>query len=202
LAHCRLRRWQDFGQWHDPRYLKPPGFACTKTGIQRTKSNACCLWTETSYGAELATDFGRDVRSVVASEQYQALFPAVSLAEDSRAKNRWHTAHGGVYVAAGVGGPLTGRGAHILNIDDPLKDREEADSDVIREKVWNWYRAVAYTRLQPGGAVILTMTCWHPDDLAGRLLGNQVGLDLVSLCLCQSLGDVVRARSSPHPHSC
>lgn len=123
-----------------------------------------------SYGQDLASDFGRDVRNIVGSAEYRALFPDVGLAGDSAAKNRWHTSRGGSYVAAGVGTAITGRGADILNIDDPIKDRAEADSETTRDSVWNWYTSTAYTRLMPGGAVVLTLTRWHQDDLAGRLL--------------------------------
>ena len=123
-----------------------------------------------SYGADLASDFGRDVRNIVASKEYETIFPQVKLAEDSQSKNRWHTNHGGSYVSAGVGSAITGRGADLLNIDDPVKDRAEAESETVREGVWNWYVSTAYTRLMPGGSVILTMTRWHEDDLAGRLL--------------------------------
>ncbi len=96
-----------------------------------------------------------------------------SLAEDSRAANRWNTSSGGTYVAAGVGTAVTGRGADILLIDDPVKDREEADSEIRRNRVWEWYTSTAYTRLAPGGAVVLIQTRWHEDDLAGRLLEAQ-----------------------------
>jgi hypothetical protein len=123
-----------------------------------------------SYGSDLAGDFARDVRNIVASPEYALLSPGVSLATDSGAKERWHTNQGGSYVSAGVGSAITGRGAHILNIDDPVKGRAEAESEVVRESVYNWYTSTAYTRLMPGGAVILTMTRWHEDDLAGRLL--------------------------------
>lgn len=125
-----------------------------------------------SYNSELAGDFGRDVRNIVGSKEYQALF-GVRLAEDSQAANRWHTDKGGSYVAAGVGTAITGRGAHILLIDDPIKDREEADSSHTRNRVWDWYTSTAYTRLMPGGAVVLIQTRWHEDDLAGRLLTAQ-----------------------------
>jgi len=74
------------------------------------------------------------------------------------------------YIAAGVGGGITGEGADLFIIDDPIKNKEEAESQVIREKVWSWYRTVARTRLQPGAAVILILTRWHCDDLAGKLL--------------------------------
>src|SRR5689334_9254322 len=110
-----------------------------------------------SYGQDLASDFGRDVRGVLMSSEYRALFPSVTLAADSAAKNRWHTSAGGSYVAAGVGSAITGRGADVLSIDDPHKDRAEADSDTVRDAVWNWFTSTAYTRLQPGGAVVLTL---------------------------------------------
>lgn len=123
-----------------------------------------------SYGAKLAAGFGRHVRNIVGSTEFGRIFPDVSLAPDSKAKDEWNTNHGGVYVAVGVDGASTGRGAHILNIDDPFKDRQDADSEVVREHVWDWYTSTAYTRLMPGSAIILTMTRWHQDDLAGRLL--------------------------------
>jgi predicted phage terminase large subunit-like protein len=77
---------------------------------------------------------------------------------------------GGAYVAAGVGTAITGRGANVLLIDDPLKDRQEADSETTRKSVWDWYTSTAYTRLMPGGSIVLIQTRWHEDDLAGRLL--------------------------------
>lgn len=126
-----------------------------------------------SYGAELSTDFGRDVRNLVASLEYHRLFPGVHLAEDSQAKDRWHISGGGSYLAAGIGTSITGRGAHVLSIDDPVKDRISAESEVTRKTVWDWYRAVAYPRLQPGGAVVLTLTRWHEDDLAGQLIAQE-----------------------------
>lgn len=123
-----------------------------------------------TYSGEFATDFGREVKQIVASQEYQALFPGVRLAEDSQAKGRWHTTDGGVYVAVGVGGPITGRGAHLALIDDPIKNRQDADSDTVRESVWKWYTSTLRTRLMPGGAIVLVLTRWHEDDLAGRLL--------------------------------
>ena len=126
-----------------------------------------------SYNAELASSFGRDVRNIIAAPEFQRLYPGVGLAADSKARGMWHTTHGGVYVSAGVGGGITGRGAHVLSIDDPFKDRMEADSPTVRESVWNWYTSTAYTRLMPSGAVVVTNTRWHEDDLAGRLLNAQ-----------------------------
>jgi predicted phage terminase large subunit-like protein len=122
-----------------------------------------------SYNSDLANDFGREVRNIVASPEFRALFQT-TLAQDSQAANRWHTDKGGMYVAAGVGTAVTGRGADILLIDDPFKDREEADSELRRQRVWDWYTSTAYTRLMPGGAIVVINTRWHDDDLSGRLL--------------------------------
>ena len=124
-----------------------------------------------SYNADLASDFGRDVRNIVGSADFGHVF-GITLAPDSQAANRWHTDKGGAYVAAGVGTAITGRGTHILLIDDPVKDRADADSELVRKATWDWYRSTAYTRLMPGGAVILIQTRWHEDDLAGRLLDS------------------------------
>lgn len=126
-----------------------------------------------SYNSDLAMDFGRDVRNMVNSSEFGEIFPAVSLREDSRAANRMNTNHGGAYVAAGVGTAVTGRGADVLLIDDPFKDREEADSERRRQVVDDWFRSTAYTRLMPGGSIVLIQTRWHEDDLAGRLLERE-----------------------------
>jgi predicted phage terminase large subunit-like protein len=125
-----------------------------------------------SYNSDLANDFGREVRNIVHSPEFMALFET-GLAQDSKAANRWHTDKGGMYVAAGVGTAITGRGADILLIDDPFKDRQEADSEITRQRVWDWYTSTAYTRLMPGGAVVVINTRWHDDDLSGRLLEEQ-----------------------------
>jgi len=125
-----------------------------------------------SYNSDLAADFGRDVRNLVADPLYANLFD-VGLRQDSKAADRWNTTQGGAYVAAGVGSGITGRGAHIGIIDDPFKDRKEADSETVRDNVWNWYTSTFYTRLMPGAAIVLMQTRWHEDDLAGRLLNAQ-----------------------------
>lgn len=147
-----------------------------------------------SYNSELAGDFGREVRNIVASPEYHAIFP-VTLAADSQAANRWHTSDGGQYVAAGVGTAITGRGAKILLIDDPFKDRQEADSEINRKRVWDWYTSTAYTRLMPGGAIIIINTRWHDDDLSGRLLEEQKNggdqWDVLSLPAIDSNGNAL-----------
>ena len=123
-----------------------------------------------SYGGELVSQFGRRLRNLMAGHPHTSFFPEAQLAPDSKASNLWHTTQDGVYVAAGVGGAITGRGAHCLLIDDPVKSREEADSETMRNRVWDWYQNDAYTRLMPGGRIIIISTRWHEDDLVGRLL--------------------------------
>lgn len=122
-----------------------------------------------SYNSDLARDFGRGVRNIVNSGPYGNIFET-RLASDSKAADRWNTNADGAYVAAGVGTAVTGRGADLLIIDDPLKDRAEAESELKRQTVWDWYTSTAYTRLMPGGAVIVVQTRWHEDDLSGRLI--------------------------------
>lgn len=127
---------------------------------------------QTSYAAELAKGFGEKTRDLLNDPQYHMLFDT-RLKEDSKAKNIWRTQANGTYVAAGVGGPITGRGANVLIIDDPVKNREEAESQVIQEKVWNWYTSTAYTRLEKDAIQVIIMTRWHPYDLVGRILEQE-----------------------------
>jgi predicted phage terminase large subunit-like protein len=134
-----------------------------------------------SYNSDLANDFGRNVRNIVGEPEFREVFPSVDLAPDSHAANRMNTNHGGAYVAAGVGTAVTGRGAHIALIDDPFKDREEADSERRRDLVWDWYRSTLFTRLMPGGSIVLIQTRWHEDDLAGRLLQSESDWDVLEL---------------------
>ena len=122
-----------------------------------------------SYEAELAKGWGRKARDVLA--EFGGRLFGVGLRDDSYAADRWDLAgHVGGMVTAGVGGPITGRGADLLIIDDPVKNAEEARSPTQREKTWDWYLSTAYTRLSPDGAVVLVMTRWHMDDLASRIL--------------------------------
>lgn len=136
-----------------------------------------------TYAQELADDFGRKVKNQIEDTAYQAIFPGVGLADDSKSAKRFHiegqvggyehaTSQRGAFYAVGVGGPLTGRGAHLLLIDDPVKNREDAESEVIRKKTKDWYTSTAYTRLMPGGRVVIITTRWHEDDLAGWLLSD------------------------------
>ena len=131
---------------------------------------------EASYSAELATEFGRQARNIVDSQEYKNIFDT-TLSEDSKSKSTWSTNGRGKYNALGVGGSATGKGADILIIDDPIKNRKEADSFLVRENIYNWYKSTARTRLSPTGAVVLCVTRWHDDDLAGRLLSSENGAD-------------------------
>lgn len=138
----------------------------------------------TSYSADLASRMNRDVQRIMAEDSYGRIFPESSLSE----KNVRSTAQGsylrnsdifeivghrGVYRSAGVGGGVTGMGADICILDDVLKDRASADSPTIRQNIWDWYTSTLYTRLAPGGGVIVMNTRWHEDDLSGRLLDAQ-----------------------------
>jgi hypothetical protein len=128
---------------------------------------------EASYSADLAVDFGRQVRNIIAGERYRFLFPKLTLAEDSQAKGKWNTNGRGAYNAVGVGGATTGKGADLLLIDDPIKNRQDAESQVIRDSTWDWYTSTARTRLSPEGAIVVVMTRWHDDDLVGRILRSE-----------------------------
>lgn len=122
-----------------------------------------------SYSGDLAKDFSRKVRDMMELEKFQSVF-ATRLSKDSKSVERWNTSLGGGFVAAGVQGPITGRGAHLGIIDDPVKDREEAESETTRQKIKDWYSSTFYTRLAPGGGVLVIQTRWHEDDLSGWLL--------------------------------
>jgi predicted phage terminase large subunit-like protein len=123
-----------------------------------------------SYSAPLAYRFSRRVQDIVDSDDYALLFPKSKLKEDYTAIDEWGLTEGGVYVAAGVGGPISGKGAHVLNIDDVIKNREEADSAITRKVIQEWYTSTAYTRLMPGAGVMIINTRWNYEDLSGWLL--------------------------------
>lgn len=89
--------------------------------------------------------------------------------KDIKRASQWRTIADGGMLATGIGGPLTGHGANILIIDDPIKNREEAESPTVRQKTWDWFTSTALTRVEPGGSVIVVHTRWHDDDLIGRL---------------------------------
>lgn len=123
-----------------------------------------------SHTAELAERFGRRVRNLIGSN---TRILGVGLAGDNRAAGRWETALGGEYFAAGVGGSITGRRADLAIIDDPVRSREDADSQTVRNRTWEWWSSDLLTRLKPGARIVLIMTRWHEDDLGGRLLAAE-----------------------------
>lgn len=143
-----------------------------------------------SYGVDLSTKFSKRARGLLEGRFASEVFhqrpewkvldggerkiaverPALELLEGSKAITDWEVTGGGGYKAVGVGSALTGHGADILIIDDPVKDMAEANSEAIREGVKEWYQSTARTRIMPGGGILVIMTRWHEDDLAGWLL--------------------------------
>ena len=120
----------------------------------------------TSHTASLARHFGRGVRGLIDSHASRL---GIALDPTSRAAHRFATTAGAEYYATGVRGPITGRRADLILIDDPVKSQAEADSPAARDQLWNWFRSDLATRLKPGGRIVLVMTRWHPDDLGGRI---------------------------------
>ncbi len=133
-----------------------------------------------SYNGGLAFGFSRRARNHMQSVEYRNIFgdragraSAVTLSEDSRSMESWDIeGHRGGMAAAGVGGGITGKGANLFIIDDPHKDRADAESVTKREAVMDWYRSTAYTRLERGAAMIVIQTRWHALDLSGQLLAQ------------------------------
>lgn len=134
-----------------------------------------------SYGAELARRMNRDVQRIMDDASYRQLFPDTQLFGQnvrSVAQGTWLrnsdmfevVGHRGYYLSTGVGGSITGSGAHVAIIDDPIKNRKEADSSTYRKSIYEWYTSTLLTRLTPEGQILLTVTRWHEDDLPGQLL--------------------------------
>jgi len=135
----------------------------------------------TSYGADLAARLNRDVQRIIDSPEYSEIFPDTRLFGTNVrtvAQGTWLrnseifeiVGHKGVYKSSGVGGAITGMGCNYGIIDDPYKNRQEASSKTVRETIWEWYTSTFYTRLEKNGQILITLTRWHEDDLAARLL--------------------------------
>jgi len=123
-----------------------------------------------SYEMGFASEWGGKAKDTITDHGDEL---NIQLTQDTKAKGRWRLrGYGGGMTVAGIGGPFTGRGFDLIVIDDPIKNDAEALSDVYRRRNWNWYRSVVRPRLQPGGSIIVIMTRWHEQDLAGALLGN------------------------------
>jgi len=135
---------------------------------------------QAGYAESIALTHSRKARDIFVSSKMTRLFPDIHhrperagqevIIPERQAAHEWGTKQGGSYYAVGIGGGLTGRGFTIGIIDDPVKDEEEAASQTIRDKVWEWYKTVFRTRAQPNAAIIVVMTRWHQEDLVGRLL--------------------------------
>ena len=186
---CNLLEKVSEGKIRRLMVFMPPGMAKSSYSSIRfpayylgkyPKKNIICA----SYGEGLASGFGRKVRNMVSSREYRNLFET-RLAEDSRAKGEWNTADGGSYFAAGVGSGITGRRADFGLIDDPVKGQKDADSELVRNECWAWYKSDFFTRLKPGAAQCIVQTRWSDDDLSGRILpddwdgesGDFIGFD-------------------------
>lgn len=118
-----------------------------------------------AYNQALANKFSRKIRRL-AKER-------IEFSPDARGVEDWETVQGGGLRAVGAGGGVTGHGGDVIVIDDPVKSREEAESDTYRERVWEWFTDDIWTRKEPDAAVVVIMTRWHPDDLVGRLLDSE-----------------------------
>ena len=154
--------------------LLPPGSAKSTYGsvefpawfVGRNPEKSVIAASNTN---DLAERFSRRVRNLVSESRFRDVF-GCGVSEDYGGAGKWETDKGGEYYAAGVGGAIAGRRADLAIIDDPVKSREDADSEKARDKQWEWYINDLLTRLKPDAGIILIMTRWHEDDLAGRLL--------------------------------
>lgn len=120
-----------------------------------------------AYEHGFARTWGRKGRDILT--EHGGLF-GVHVRDDSAAASDWLTNYEGGMLTAGAGGPMTGRGANLLIIDDPFKNAESAVSETIRDKIWDWWQSTASTRIEPGGKAIIIATRWHEDDLSGRII--------------------------------
>lgn len=128
-----------------------------------------------THTATLSEDFSRQVRNLIATPEYQAIFPKTRLSEDSKGASSWDTASGGKYYAVGVGGALAGRGADLCVIDDPHSEQDvRTGSRTVFDQAWTWYQTGPRQRLQWGGAIVVLMTRWGLLDLTARLIDHQI----------------------------
>jgi predicted phage terminase large subunit-like protein len=198
-----LERWPaagDFATWIDPTTLNPPHLRLIDEKLRQVLDGTCERLIVTiapqegkserisHYGAEWMLIADPSLRIAIASyeqetarrwgqkirDDLRAFALPVQLKDDSQAAGRWNLeGHGGSVYCVGVGGALTGRPVDVMLIDDPVKDRKQADSETYRKLVWDWWTDVARTRIAPGGRVIVVMTRWHEDDFVGRLLKSE-----------------------------
>jgi predicted phage terminase large subunit-like protein len=147
-----------------------------------------------SHTTDLAERWGRRIRNLVS--EHSAIL-GISLADDSQAAGRWALGNGAEYYAAGVRTGIAGFRARLGIIDDPIRSREDADSELVRDRVWEWYINDFKTRLVPQAAEVLIQTRWHEDDLAGRALNHEEWKVLSLPALAEAGDPLVRAVGEP-----
>jgi predicted phage terminase large subunit-like protein len=155
-------------------YLLPAWFMGRNPGMKIIQA---------THTAELAVDFGRKVRNLIATEDYKKIFKDVELQSDSKAAGRWNTSKGGSYFAVGVGGAIAGKGADLFIVDDPHTEQEAilaAHDPEVYDKVFDWYTSGPRQRLQPDAAIVVVMTRWGLRDLTGRLVKSSAERDGMS----------------------
>lgn len=190
LAHVLDKFLDDVVQKKSPRLIimAPPRHGKTELTSRRFPAYSLgrypnITFIATSYASDLASSINRDAQRIIDSAEYRKVFPETTLwgknirtvADGSYLRNSdiFEVVNKrGVYKSAGVGAGVTGRGGEVLLIDDPVKDAAEAHSETVRQSIWDWFASTLYTRAMPGGGILLIMTRWHEDDLAGRLLAN------------------------------
>ena len=150
--------------------IQAPGYFATEIPPWLLASSTSCNILAASHTTELAEKWGRRIRNLI-SEHSATL--GISLAADSQAAGRWALTNGAEYYAAGVGTGIAGFRAKLGLIDDPIRSRQDADSELIRDRIWDWYISDFKTRLVPHAAEILIQTRWHEADLAGRALNHE-----------------------------
>ena len=180
---------QDVVDGNSPRLMitMPPRHGKSELASRRFPAYALGRYPDmgiicASYSADLATRMNRDVQRVIDDPAYRAIFPGTTIAGKAQTQQgSWLrnadyfevVGRKGSFRSAGVGGGLTGFGSSIAIIDDAIRNRQDADSPTVRQTVWDWYTSTLYTRLAPGGGIIVINTRWHSDDLSGRLLEAQ-----------------------------
>lgn len=134
-----------------------------------------------SYAQSLPLDFSRSIRDRLDDPDYTAIFPDTKLRSDAKGIEAWKTTKGGGYIAAGVGTGITGKGYHVGIVDDPIKDDEQAQSEVVRDGTFKWYQSVFRTRAAPGAGILFINTRWHFDDPSGRLIAADEELEKIGV---------------------
>lgn len=149
-----------------------------------------------SHTEELSAVFGRRTRNLVSDAHHRAIFPACTLTADSGAASRFELTAGGSFLSVGRGSAVTGHGGTLVIVDDPVADAEQARSETVRRSVREWFESALYTRMPADGRMVLVMTRWHEDDLAGWLLREHAadGWEVVSLPAIAEADDAVGRR--------